>query len=191
MVIEHSFKFLDALRFSLKNDKMFAGRQGLKIGRPVIMFNTIKMVNNPANGHRFTMMPFPNQAVFANLTGGAGSGVRREEYSHIALGIRVTSTHSPFASLRKIQVSASYAPSSLTRNLFPAVAAPGSMMFSPVEDHSAPLTTGRAGVNHSAAIRTRMAIGEAPLPGGLNFSCLSHITIVPHRSKDVQPTVAV
>lgn len=66
-MVEQSLKFLNTLCLSIKNEIMFPIRQSHKISRSIVMFDSVKMVNNPTIRQRLSISFFPNKNMLHNI----------------------------------------------------------------------------------------------------------------------------
>lgn len=64
---------------------MFLIRQGNQVNRPVIVSDTVEVVNNPASRQWLTMHLFPNKKMLSHITCLGSSRVVRQKYRNIAL----------------------------------------------------------------------------------------------------------
>lgn len=64
LALKQALKLLYSSRHSLKQKRVFLVGQPLKVFRPVITSNTIKMMNYPSTWQRFPMDHFPNNNMF-------------------------------------------------------------------------------------------------------------------------------
>ncbi|MBA7499051.1 hypothetical protein ES704_01790 [subsurface metagenome] len=83
MVIKHTFKFLNTLSFSLEKKVMLLVGQGLQIYRSIVVWYSIKMVNNPAFRQAFTVCLFPYNDMFKDIASFMCSGVVRFKNKNI------------------------------------------------------------------------------------------------------------
>ena len=70
MIIKQSLKLLNAFRFGLHDHPtmMFASRQIYKISRPIVVFDTIKMMNHVTFGQGRAVSFFPDKDMLKNIT---------------------------------------------------------------------------------------------------------------------------
>lgn len=66
--IKRSLKFLYSFSFSLENKTMFHIRQGNKITKTIIIFDTIQMMNYPTFWQQSAICFFPNQSMFQRIS---------------------------------------------------------------------------------------------------------------------------
>lgn len=67
MIIKQCFQFLNSLCLCLKKQVVFFVRQGLKINKAIIIFNSIEMMDNPAFRKWRPMCLFPDKNMFQNI----------------------------------------------------------------------------------------------------------------------------
>lgn len=88
--IKQSFKFLYTFRFSLQYKAVFFARKTYQISRLIIIFYTIKMVNNPAIRKRFTVCLLPYKNMLPDITIPVGLRMFRLIYKNISRTIYTT-----------------------------------------------------------------------------------------------------
>ena len=67
LIFEKCLKFLNTFSLCCKNKIVFSFGQTNQINQSVIIFNTIKVMNNPTPGDRVSISSLPNQAMFWNI----------------------------------------------------------------------------------------------------------------------------
>ena len=68
LIIKQSLKLLDAFGFSLKDKIVFFVRQANKITRAIVVFNSVKVVDNPIFRELFALSFLPYQDMFKHHT---------------------------------------------------------------------------------------------------------------------------
>ncbi len=68
LLFKESFEFLNAFCFSHEEMKMFFARETGKIRWPIVVSNSVKVVNNPTIRKRFSICLLPNKNVLTNIT---------------------------------------------------------------------------------------------------------------------------
>lgn len=115
MIIKHSFKFLNTFCFGLKDEIMFLVRQGLQINWAIIVWNTIKVMDNPTIRQRLAVSFFPYKDVLKNVTLlFYSSRMVRSIYQDIAIGSYNATTfpvRGLMTSLELLLVYSAYSPS--------------------------------------------------------------------------------
>ena len=125
MIIKKGFQFLNSFSLSLKQKVVLFAGQCLKIHKPIIRSNTIKMVDNPSIWQKSIVSFFPNKAMFRDITLVISSWMGRGFYANITTACYYLTTL-PVRVFIKCKGSLSHqlaltAPSRASSKSFPAV----------------------------------------------------------------------
>ncbi|KKK53232.1 hypothetical protein LCGC14_3096860, partial [marine sediment metagenome] len=174
MTIWEILKFLYSLGLCLKDKVMFSIRQSLKINWSIVIFNPIKVMNNPTSGHRFIVGSFPNKQMFIDIALAIRPAMFRLRYSYIAIDIFAATT---FPKRRCV---------TFWKLLLRFLAC------SPSINQSTVCTSGSLVRYFSTTIKAIMRVGLSPFPhryctfGGAISSFHNRIITLPNRYCQVQ-----
>lgn len=87
LTIKQALKFLNTFGLSAQDEIMLTGREGNKIRCPVIIGDTIKVMNHPSIRQSLSIGGLPNQYMLSDISLFRGSGMVRMQQQNIAVKV--------------------------------------------------------------------------------------------------------